>query len=64
MQLGLQYSVATILIALLVLLCHKRLARFDSRLSRMEILTLGGGVWVSNSTDAAANHGSRLMSRH
>jgi hypothetical protein len=48
----------------LVLLCHKLLARFDSRLSRMEILTLGGGVWVSNPTDAAANHGLQPMSRH
>jgi hypothetical protein len=28
----------------LALLCHKPLARFDSRLSRMEILTFGGGV--------------------
>ena len=42
----------------LVLLCHKLLARFDSRLSRIEILILGGGLWVSNPTDAAANHGS------
>ncbi len=49
----------------LVLLCHKNpLVRFDSRCVRMEILTRGGGVWVSNPTDKAANHDSRPMLRH
>ncbi len=50
---------------LLVLLCHKNpLVRFNSRCVRMEILTRGGGVWVSNPTDKAANHDSRPMLRH
>jgi hypothetical protein len=47
----------------LILLCHKFLARFDACLSGMEILTHGGGVWVSGPADTAANHGSRFMSR-
>src|SRR6478672_4726536 len=32
----------------LLLLCHKILARFEMRLSVMEILTRGGELWVSN----------------
>ncbi len=51
--------------SLLILLCHKNsLVRFDSRCVRMEILARGGGVWVSNPADTAANHDSRPMSRH
>jgi integrase len=48
----------------LVLLCHKLLARFDRGLSGMEILTRGGGLWVSCRVQAAANHASGYMSRH
>src|SRR3954447_18198362 len=47
----------------IVLLCHKILARFDMRLSVMEILTRGGELWVSNPRQAAANHGLPPMSR-
>ena len=32
----------------LILLCHKTLLRFSSLLVRMEILTRGGGLWVSD----------------
>src|ERR1700739_1709180 len=39
------------------------LVRFDGRLSVMEILTRGGGSWVSNPRRAAANHGLLAMSR-
>ena len=31
-----------------VLLCHKTLARFDVGFAGVEILTRGGGLWVSN----------------
>jgi hypothetical protein len=48
----------------LVLLCHKFLARFDGGLSGMEILTRGGGLWVSCRVQAAADHASGFMSRH
>src|SRR3954447_5150501 len=48
---------------LLVLLCHKILAPIRRRLSGMEILTRGGGLWVSNPRHVAANHGSAPMSR-
>jgi len=48
----------------LVLLCHKTLARFDGTLSGMEILTRGGGLWVSCRAQATANHASGHMSRH
>ena len=47
----------------LILLCHKYLARFATDLSGMEILTRGGGLWVSGPVDAAANHGLLPMSR-
>src|SRR5271165_3529237 len=48
---------------LVVLLCHKLLARFEAGLSVMEILTRGGGLWVSNPKRSAANHGLSAMSR-
>lgn len=44
-------------------MCHKKLVRFDEDLSEMEVLTRGGGAWVSNPGQAATNHGSRPMSR-
>src|SRR3954471_23443316 len=47
----------------LVLLCHKLLARFDAGLALLEILTRGGGLWVSKPARAAANNASRPMSR-
>ena len=47
----------------LLLLCRKTLDRFGADLSGMEILTRGGGLWVSNPAQAAANHGSPPMSR-
>ena len=47
----------------LVLLCHKVLVLFSDMCVRMEILTRGGGLWVSKPKRAAANHGSLPMSR-
>ena len=49
--------------SLLILLCHKILVRLGIPCVRMEILTRGGGLWVSNPRQAAANHGSPPMSR-
>jgi hypothetical protein len=49
--------------SVLILLCHKMLARFDVGLSVVEILTRGGGLWVSNPSHVAANHASPLLSR-
>jgi hypothetical protein len=57
-------EIAAFIDAHLVLLCHKNsLVRFDSCCVRMEILARGGGVWVSNPTDTAADHDSRPMLR-
>ena len=47
----------------LVLLCHKNLDRFGVDLVGVQILTRGGGAWVSYPARAAANHGSWPMSR-
>jgi hypothetical protein len=48
---------------LLVLLCRKMLARFHVGLSVVEILTRGGGLWISNPSHVAANHASPPMSK-
>src|SRR4051794_17039359 len=47
----------------IVLLCHKHLARSDAGLAMLETLTRGGGLWVFKPAHAAANHGSPPMSR-
>ena len=47
----------------LILLCHKNLASIRRRLSGLETLARGGGLWVSDRKHAAANHGSLAMSR-
>src|SRR3954468_12079513 len=54
---------AVIYFRAIVLLCHKILAPIRRRLSGVEILTRGGGLWVSNPRHVAANHGSPPMSR-
>ena len=48
----------------LILLCHKKLVRFEGMCIRMEILTRGGGVWVWDPVHAAVNHALLPMSRH
>jgi hypothetical protein len=46
---------------LLVLLCHKMLVRLDNLCVRVEILTRGGGLWVSNPNQTAIRRGSPPM---
>jgi len=47
-QLLLRHGIGELHMKQLILLCHKTLVRLDDLCVRVEILTRGGGLWVSN----------------
>src|SRR3954469_25907542 len=50
-------------VVLLILLCHKFLARFDAAFVCVELLAQGGGGWLFHPHRAAVNRASLPMSR-